>query len=357
MMSERGNTAQNAPQSFLRSIGHRLHSTRLGDLLTASGLITPEQLDHALQVQRQTREPLGKILVGQGALSAVQLYRKLTEQWCLKASAAGLTMMMQVMTPSNARAEEPAIARVQLAVTMAAPIQSTTHAAAKYNVAPAANTAKDAARAANIAPAAAPSFAAPAAALRPQLKRGYGGLFGSTEVRSTDISAFTKWTSVMARFEQQMKTAGGDMQMQAWKTHLQSLSGATAREKVAAVNSYINQISYIEDIKNYGKSDHWATPVEFFRKGGDCEDFAIAKYASLRALGFSTDQLRIAIVQDKIKNIAHALLIVYTEEGTFVLDNQDKRLRHAAEVTRYQPVFSINATNWWLHRMPVGANS
>lgn len=335
MMSEPATTSkEGTQQSFLRSIGQRLHSTRLGDLLTASGLITAEQLDNALLIQRQTREPLGKILVREGSLSAIQLYRKLTEQWCLKASAAGLTMMMQVMTPSSARAEEPSISRVQLAV-LAAPSQASSVAAA---------------RAATIAPAAAPSFATPTAAVRPQLQRGKGGLFGSTEVRSTDISAFTKWTTVMARFEQQMGTQSNTPRVQSWKASIKRLQGMSEADKVAGVNDYVNKVNYIEDRQNYNKSDYWATPIEFFARGGDCEDFAIAKYASLRALGFRADQMRIAIVQDKIKNIPHAILIVYTDEGTFVLDNQDKRTRTASDVNRYKPIFSINSGAWWLHK-------
>lgn len=335
MMSEPATTSkEGTQQSFLRSIGQRLHSTRLGDLLTASGLITAEQLDNALSIQRQTREPLGKILVREGSLSAIQLYRKLTEQWCLKASAAGLTMMMQVMTPSSARAEEPSISRVQLAV-LAAPSQASSVAAA---------------RAATIAPAAAPSFATPTAAVRPQLQRGKGGLFGSTEVRSTDISAFTKWTTVMARFEQQMGTQSNTPRVQSWKASIKRLQGMSEADKVAGVNDYVNKVNYIEDRQNYNKSDYWATPIEFFARGGDCEDFAIAKYASLRALGFRADQMRIAIVQDKIKNIPHAILIVYTDEGTFVLDNQDKRTRTASDVNRYKPIFSINSGAWWLHK-------
>lgn len=303
-------------RGFIRRVGGSFRTYRLGDLLVGAGLLTEENLQKALALQSQRRQPLGRILVDEGYVSAVQLYRKLAEQWCIKTSAAGVAFMLQTFTPtSSARADDGGTA-VRLAAAFSP------------------------------------------AASQPALKKlDRPKLFGSMEIRSNDISSFTKWTTVMARFEQQMKTAGGDMQMQAWKAQLQSLAGSSAREKVAAVNTYINQISYIEDIKNYGKSDHWATPVEFFRKGGDCEDFAIAKYASLRALGFTTEQLRIAIVQDKIKNIAHAILIVYTEEGTFVLDNQDKRLRHAAEVSRYQPVFSINATNWWLHRLPAGANS
>ena len=70
----------------------------------------------------------------------------------------------------------------------------------------------------------------------------------------------------------------------------------------------------------------------------------------MRALGYSADQLRIAIVQDKIKNIPHAILIVYTDEGPFILDNQNKQVESAAAVTRYQPIFSLNSTSWWLHK-------
>jgi predicted transglutaminase-like cysteine proteinase len=96
--------------------------------------------------------------------------------------------------------------------------------------------------------------------------------------------------------------------------------------------------------------DYWATPIEFLTRGGDCEDYAIAKYASLRALGFSADQLRVAIVQDKIKNVPHAILIIYSDAGNFVLDNQNKQVEPIEAVNRYQPIFSINSTSWWLHR-------
>ncbi len=358
-------------QSFLRSVGHRLHSTRLGDLLIAGGLITSEQLHQALSIQKTTREPLGKILVREGTLSAVQLYRKLTEQWCLKVSAAGLTMMMQMVTPNSARAEEHALSNVQLAVTAAT--QMGAHAvrsqadtprqqqirvasfqrhyggptkvqAQQYAMALPANAA------AAIAPAAAPTMAAPVAAVRPQLAPQGSGLFGTAEVRSNDITAFTKWTTVMARFEDQMRTQNASPRVQAWKASMQRLRGQSAAQQVAAVNDYINKTTYIEDRQNYSKSDYWATPIEFFSRGGDCEDFAIAKYASLRALGFAADKMRIAIVQDKIKNIPHAILIVYTNEGTFVLDNQDKRTRSAEDVNRYKPIFSINSKSWWLHK-------
>ena len=98
------------------------------------------------------------------------------------------------------------------------------------------------------------------------------------------------------------------------------------------------------------KSDYWATPVEFFNNGGDCEDYAIAKYASLRALGVPENRMRVAIVQDLKKNIPHALLIVYTNNGPVALDNQSQKVLQIGNIiNRYKPIFSINRTAWWLH--------
>jgi len=308
--------AQPAATGLFRRVGQSLRTYRLGDLLVASGLLSADNLSFALAVQKQTREPLGRILVREGFVTPAQLYRKLAEQWCMKASAAGVAFMLQTFTPSVARADDGGSQQVRLAAVFS------------------------------------PASVKPAL---PQVNQPK--LFGSTEIRASDLSAFTKWTSVMARFEQQMQTGQSAPQIQAWKAKLQSLKNSSTRDQIAAVNDYINLVSYVEDSRNYGVSDKWATPVEFFAKGGDCEDFAIAKYASLRALGFSTDQLRIAVVEDKIKNISHAVLIVYTEDGAYVLDNQDKRLRSVAEVTRYKPIFSINATHWWLHRVPSGKTS
>lgn len=180
----------------------------------------------------------------------------------------------------------------------------------------------------------------------------YPALFGTREVKYQDISVFSKWTNVMRRFDRQMQDSSvvAKPAVSAWLAEIERLRGLSEREQINGVNAFLNKIEYIEDVDNYGKTDYWATPVEFLTRGGDCEDFAIAKYASLRALGFSEDQLRIAIVQDEIKKVPHALLVVYADSGSFVLDNQDKNVETIASVNRYRPIFSINAANWWLHK-------
>ena len=314
MISEKAKPGQNTEQknpvglqdSFIRSVGRTVRTNKLGDLLLHSRIITREQLRSALKAQKETGERLGRVLLQQGAISASTLYRKLAQQWVLKVSTAGVALMMQVLTPSAARADDG----VRLASAFTPGITQSVQ------------------------------------------RDAFPHLFGTTEVRSADISAFTKWTSVMSRFDQQMKEDSGSQVVQNWKTHLQGLRGKSAHEQIEGVNSYMNGIRYIEDMENYHKSDYWATPIEFLSRGGDCEDYAIAKYASLRALGFSSDQMRIAIVQDKVKNVPHAILIVYSEGAAYVLDNQDKRVENAENVNRYKPIFSINSNNWWLYKSP-----
>ncbi|MBI3440994.1 MAG: transglutaminase-like cysteine peptidase [Proteobacteria bacterium] len=298
--------------SFFRAMARNFKSYKLGDLLILRGLISSVQLEAALFEQRETREQLGKILIRQGAISAVQLYRKLVEQWCLKASAAGITLIMQSVTPAIAYAGDLTGSSGTLSsqFTLAAASSSSVFRDIKY----------------------------PA-------------LFGSREIKSDDISPFKKWTSVMKRFEEQMKTVSATSpRVMMWKAEIQRLKYKSPREQVEGVNAFLNRVPYIEDLENYGVTDYWATPIEFLTRGGDCEDFAIAKYASLRALGFSDQQLRIAIVQDQVKNIPHAILVVYSDNGNFVLDNQNKRVELITRVTRYKPIFSINSTSWWLHR-------
>jgi predicted transglutaminase-like cysteine proteinase len=140
--------------------------------------------------------------------------------------------------------------------------------------------------------------------------------------------------------------------MNDWKRDLMAYQGLPLREMAERVNTLVNKTQYIEDTQNYGQSDYWATPIEFFTRGGDCEDFAIAKYVSLRALGVPENRMRIAIVQDLQKNIPHAVLIVYADEGAVVLDNQNKRVVAANAINHYKPIFSINRTAWWLHTKP-----
>ncbi|MGB0719470.1 MAG: transglutaminase-like cysteine peptidase, partial [Bdellovibrionales bacterium] len=177
----------------------------------------------------------------------------------------------------------------------------------------------------------------------------YPALMGMQEKRETDLSAFTKWSGMFARFDRELNDLKNKNIVQSWQRELMTYRGLSMKKTADAVNRLVNQKRYILDNNNWGKSDYWATPVEFLKRGGDCEDFAIAKYTALRSLGFPEERLRLAIVQDLQKNIPHAVLVVYTDEGAYLLDNQNKNLVSAEYGSRYKPIYSINRHAWWLH--------
>ena len=129
---------------------------------------------------------------------------------------------------------------------------------------------------------------------------------------------------------------------------------ATARRepmlgRLATINGAVNRVPYVDDRANYGLEDYWASLDEFLARGGDCEDYAIAKYMLLRRAGVPAEAMRVVVVRDLALSTSHAILAVTVAGRTYILDNQSPTVKPAAQVARYQPVYSINETGWWLH--------
>lgn len=185
------------------------------------------------------------------------------------------------------------------------------------------------------------------------------GLFGSREVRSSKLSLFPKWRGALSRHFDEDRLAEAPCtattfnrcHLREWKGFLASLRGAGPLAKIEAVNHYLNRRRYILDPRNYGVPDYWATPNQFLSRNGDCEDYAIAKYFSLRALGIEAESMRIVVLQDLNLQIAHAILVVYVDNKTLVLDNQISTVVEAQAIHHYRAIYSINEQHWWLHRL------
>jgi predicted transglutaminase-like cysteine proteinase len=130
------------------------------------------------------------------------------------------------------------------------------------------------------------------------------------------------------------------------------------REKLDLVNDFMNRTEFVADIKHWGKEDYWATPVEFLAtNGGDCEDYSIAKYFALRALGVPDEKLRITYVKELvIYNEAHMVLAYFPSPDTepLVLDNINKSIRPASARTDLLPVYSFNGSGLWLAKDQTG---
>lgn len=180
-------------------------------------------------------------------------------------------------------------------------------------------------------------------------------IFGYGETSSPDISLFPKWTRVLER-SAPPRISPDDCRSLPWlcvtpASAIAAPASEARLRQLRQVNGRINDVRYRTDDRNYGTEDYWATPDQFFARGGDCEDYAIAKYFALRELGFAADDLRIAVVRDQRAREVHAVLIAFIGTEAYVLDNKSRDVRASRSIGHYQPYYTINENGWWLHSL------
>ena len=159
-----------------------------------------------------------------------------------------------------------------------------------------------------------------------------------------------------AALQQQLIARFGPARVVLLKDWLQMTKTARSlgdEAKLRQVNDFINRnIVFEGDIGVWQQSDYWATPLETLGQGrGDCEDFAIAKYVSLRMAGIPASKLRLIYVKARLNTPngtmpqAHMVLAYYATPNAEpqVLDNLDTTIRPASRRPDLQPVFSFNS--------------
>lgn len=130
-----------------------------------------------------------------------------------------------------------------------------------------------------------------------------------------------------------------------------SLRGQGAIAKVEAVNAYVNtRVRFVDDRVQFGISDRWLTPSETLARGrGDCEDYAIAKRAMLRAAGVADNDLYLVVLKDLTHRADHAVLVVRAAGRFLVLDNGTDRIVDSAMVRDYRPILTFTAGRTFTH--------
>lgn len=181
-------------------------------------------------------------------------------------------------------------------------------------------------------------------------------LFGYTAESQQSLNYLPQWLSVLERHVIQDVPEGNcsdtffnRCHLKNWISFLETIKAKPLLEQINAVNLYANKKNYILDMANYGREDYWAIAKEFLYNSGDCEDYAITKFFSLRWLGFDMDNLRIVILQDTNLRIAHAVLAVSYNNDILILDNQTQRVVSHKTIAHYLPLYSVNEKKWWLH--------
>lgn len=137
-----------------------------------------------------------------------------------------------------------------------------------------------------------------------------------------------------------------------WQTLISESKTLPEKEKLEVVNRFFNSnVQFIDDIMLWGQEDYWATPAEMLAIGaGDCEDYSIAKYFTLKALGVSEDKLRITYVKAVELDQAHMVLTYYETNRSvpLVLDNLITEIEPATRRNDLVPVYSFNGAGLWL---------
>ena len=182
-------------------------------------------------------------------------------------------------------------------------------------------------------------------------------IFASTAVRNDNLELFPKWRGTLDRYFEDRQVEPecspgrfDSCDLLEWQAFLDGQALLDPQRQLEAVNRHMNEHRYIVDPRNWGVEDYWATPLQFFRKDGDCEDYAIAKFMSLRALGWRDEDLRIVVVDDRNLRAQHAVLVAFLDGRAYVLDNQSASVMLADRIRHYRPIYSLNESAWWLHR-------
>jgi predicted transglutaminase-like cysteine proteinase len=177
----------------------------------------------------------------------------------------------------------------------------------------------------------------------PNLQMTPDGIFGSVPVPVGSTPFDSQWASATGKRGQRSFKA------------LVKTTGLYAKQSVEAqliaVNNWVNnKIAYREDHELYGKADYWASARETLRRSaGDCEDFAIVKLELLASLGIARDRMRLVVARDLVRNADHAVLVVDTDSGAFVLDNSTDKLLDARLPHDYRPIMSFSQNGKWVH--------
>ena len=121
-------------------------------------------------------------------------------------------------------------------------------------------------------------------------------------------------------------------------------------EKLQLVNQFFNsKITYARDIDIWGTVDYWATPAEVLcKKAGDCEDFAIAKFFTLKELGVEEEKLSLMYVKALEYGVAHIVLAYRATPDPLILDNLIDDIVPLSKRPDLSGVLSFNERDLWL---------
>jgi predicted transglutaminase-like cysteine proteinase len=134
-------------------------------------------------------------------------------------------------------------------------------------------------------------------------------------------------------------------------------SRQTGRDRLSTISHAVNaNIRYTGDYAQHGVPDLWSAPLATLGSGrGDCEDYAVLKYAVLRDAGVSPDDMRLVLLRDSQTREDHAVLSVRDDGRWYILDNRRLGFYEDRELPHYLPLFAIDQNGVKLFAAPYAA--
>jgi len=139
-------------------------------------------------------------------------------------------------------------------------------------------------------------------------------------------------------------------------------AGRSGRARVGLINRAADLgIRPISDEMQWGVADHWSDPFEtLLSNHGDCEDYAILKYAALLEAGIPKKDVKIVILRNVFPNENHAAVATRVDGQWLILDNRTLTLVRDTDVTRAIPEFvldheGVKRFNWASQNRRVGS--
>jgi predicted transglutaminase-like cysteine proteinase len=171
--------------------------------------------------------------------------------------------------------------------------------------------------------------------------------FGVTKIVSPEGHITAEWRKLMRNVQVELsevkrcRAIPGECTRRArqFEAIVNDAKGKQGLAKIALVNERVNgQIRYASD----SAGDTWALALATVAKSaGDCEDYAIAKYAALHQAGVPDADLRLVLVHDTAVRIDHAVLAVRHDGQWLILDNRWNALRPDKEFKQFKPLYIV----------------
>lgn len=166
--------------------------------------------------------------------------------------------------------------------------------------------------------------------------------FGAAERMVPTVPAVTRPVDFLRRV-----VADGFPYPPGWRKQIAAEPARPPIYRLLAASALVNKVRFVKE-----PSDLWKPPRRFLVEGGDCEDFAIAKYALLRDLGYSPADVRMTIARQRGERNLHAIVVVRTGPSPFeifVLDSRGAGVRTALYCDEFTPLISLNEHAVWAH--------